>query len=81
MAGVDPNSPEAVTAYLTQLWQDVLRVSEVRPEDDFFALGGDSMQLVRMLVTVSSELGRELDSDLFFQRPSIATLVRIVTEG
>jgi epothilone polyketide synthase D len=34
---------ELLTRHLSALWREVLRVDVVRPEDDFFALGGDSI--------------------------------------
>ncbi|MFB4394984.1 MULTISPECIES: phosphopantetheine-binding protein, partial [unclassified Pseudomonas] len=45
---------------LALIWQDVLGVERVGLNDDFFALGGHSLQLVMLLSRIRGELDREL---------------------
>ncbi len=41
---------------LGAIWAEVLRVDHVGPDDDFFALGGNSLQAVRMAALVHGRL-------------------------
>jgi amino acid adenylation domain-containing protein len=45
---------------LGQIWQEILQVEQVRAEDQFLELGGDSLLAVRVVVAVREELGVEL---------------------
>lgn len=65
-------------ADLQQVWCDLLRQPVVRVDDDFFALGGDSMLLVSMLVHVSAGLERDIDYTAFIATPTIQTLARLL---
>ena len=63
---------------LQQVWCDLLRQPVVRVDDDFFALGGDSMLLVSMLVQAGSELDHDIDYAAFIATPTIRTLARLL---
>ncbi len=43
---------------LIGLWSRVLEVSDVQPDDDFFALGGHSMAAAKLFALIERELGR-----------------------
>jgi acyl carrier protein len=60
--------------YLQQLWSAQLNCPRVNIDDDFFEAGGSSMQVIEMLMTVSSKFGREIDFAEFFKEPSIRKL-------
>lgn len=64
--------------YLRTLWRTHLNVPSVGSQDDFFELGGSSMQAIEMLMTVSSELARELDYAEFFKEPCIRKLAELL---
>ncbi|MCD0448688.1 condensation domain-containing protein [Actinocorallia sp. API 0066] len=57
---------------LADLWRELLRVPHVRPDADFFDLGGDSFQAVQLASLVSRRFGVEADPDLAFDRPGLA---------
>ena len=65
---------DAVLAYLNDLWRELLRFDRVGPEDDFFALGGNSLLALQMLMTVSVKYGVEPDSARFLTDPTIRVL-------
>lgn len=70
-----------ISEYLKTVWCEHLGLRDVGADDDFFALGGDSMIVIRMLVAVSAKLDVELDYDRFFAAPNIATLAQLIEEA
>lgn len=54
---------------LGAIWAEVLRLDKVGPDDDFFAVGGNSLQAVRMAALVHERMGIEPPlMDLFAYR-------------
>jgi len=66
-----------ITAALMRIWHDVLGVP-VEPDDDFFDLGGDSFEAVRILTRIRSELGCDISPVELFDRPTIEELVPLM---
>ncbi|WP_330460381.1 amino acid adenylation domain-containing protein [Streptomyces sp. NBC_00820] len=60
------------------VWADVLGAGHVGPDDEFFALGGDSLLAVRLVVALRAELGLELRPADVFNAPTPAALTRLV---
>jgi nonribosomal peptide synthetase DhbF len=56
-------------ATMCDIWAAVLG-SPVGPDDDFFALGGDSLLAVEIEVRVEQRLGLEVDFRDFFAAPT-----------
>ncbi len=48
------------------VWERLLNIEPISVEDDFFALGGDSLLALRMVVELSTLLGQNLPDDLGF---------------
>jgi oxalate---CoA ligase len=62
---------------IAELWAGRLRCNQIRFEDDFFHLGGDSLEAVSMLSEVEALLERALPpgaTERFFEAPTLATL-------
>lgn len=49
---------------IAAIWQDLLRVSSVDVESDFFDLGGDSLALLSLFATIEARFGRRLTVDV-----------------
>jgi acyl carrier protein len=64
--------------YLLQLWSEQLNHPNVDIHDDFFEAGGSSMQVIEMLMTVSSKYGKEIDFAEFFKEPCIRKLSELL---
>ena len=74
--------PDATESRLIEIWSRILAVPQIRIEDDFFRLGGDSLSAAAMLIEVQRELnaGKErLDPAGFFEQPTVAALARLLS--
>lgn len=87
-SAVDLPSPRAGGAVsspaeqkLAQLFAQVLDVPQVRVDDDFFALGGNSLSASRLARQVGAELGKDLSLGTIFAAPTVAELARRLTVG
>ena len=62
---------------LAALYAQVLEVEgELGAADDFFALGGDSLSAVRLMIAIREEWGRDPGLAALFEYPDIAGLAR-----
>ncbi|MGW0532086.1 non-ribosomal peptide synthetase [Streptomyces sp. NPDC003032] len=62
-------------------WSRVLGVHEIGRHDDFFAVGGTSLSLVRVLGAVGKRFGITMRASRFSTRPTIAALAEAVRDG
>lgn len=60
-------------------WERVLGRAVPSTADNFFALGGTSLQAIELLNQVNEEFGCELDILSLLENPSIETLVRVAS--
>jgi amino acid adenylation domain-containing protein/non-ribosomal peptide synthase protein (TIGR01720 family) len=66
---------------LAEIWAEVLGAARVGVHDDFFQLGGDSIQGVRILSRIRAALGVELSPRAVFDAPSVARLAAAVRDA
>lgn len=57
---------------LVEIWERLLSVWPVGIEDDFFALGGNSLLAMQMVTEVRRVFGRSLQLNALFESPTIA---------
>jgi amino acid adenylation domain-containing protein len=75
-----PTSP--IEDYLARLWTDALRVQPIGIHDNFFALGGDSLQATRIVTRIQESYPTDIPLlTLFFQQPTIAELAPLIVGG
>ncbi|MFV2098685.1 amino acid adenylation domain-containing protein [Micromonospora sp. LOL_014] len=65
---------------VTGIWCAVLGADHVDPEDDFFAVGGDSALAVETAISLRALTGTELDLDILYQYPEFGRLLSFLTD-
>ncbi len=63
---------------LVAIWKDLLGLDQIGVDDSFLELGGDSLQLMRMINRVRHTFGREILIADFFLSPTVSALARIL---
>ncbi len=66
---------------LAAIWEPLLNASNLGADDDFFALGGDSLLAVSLLLSIEAEFGRRLTLAALFQAPTIARMAALLGEA
>jgi len=61
------------------LWKEILQTDRlVKPMDDFFSLGGSSIDMVMLLVRIQEEFSIELADGAVFQAPLLHEMAGLV---
>lgn len=63
---------------LLSIWQRVLGNSQIGTQNDFLALGGDSIQAARILAHVNERFGMDLQISDIFTTPTVAAMANLV---
>jgi thioesterase domain-containing protein/acyl carrier protein len=63
---------------LAEFWSELLGVSKVGVEDDFFDLGGHSLIAVRLFAKIKSEFSVDLPISVLFEAPTIRKCADLV---
>ena len=80
-------APEAPGAFSeierarADIWGEVLGTSAIDPSASFFALGGSSVDVARVLTRIEERFGRALDLEAFFESPTLAGAARVLARG
>ncbi|MGW3992726.1 amino acid adenylation domain-containing protein [Amycolatopsis sp. NPDC004772] len=59
---------------LSRIWAEVLSVDQVGVDDDFFALGGDSLLCLRVTARLRADFGAALAPRALFDNPTVGAL-------
>jgi amino acid adenylation domain-containing protein len=76
---VAPDTP--LETAMAELWAEVLGVPRVGMQDDFFALGGDSLSAVRLLSAVREQFGVGFPLAALFAAPRVGPVLERVLEA
>jgi len=69
-----------VESALVGIWEEILELEHIGTEDSFLALGGDSLQMIRMLNRVLQSYGISIPIADFFTLPTISNLAAMLYE-
>lgn len=73
---VPPTTP--LEHLLVELWEEVVDARPIGLRDQFFDLGGHSLQAVRLLSRIDQRMGCRLTVAAFVEDPTIEGLVRVI---
>ena len=74
----DDRPATALEARLQRLWTEVLRLDRVGLHEDFFMLGGDSLQAVELFLRIEREFGRRLPRAVLFEAGTVAKMAQTI---
>ncbi len=63
---------------LAVIWRELLGVADIHRDDDFFALGGNSLMALRMFARINREFGQSPPLATLLQHPTIASLAEVL---
>jgi acyl carrier protein len=66
---------------VTRHWINICGYEQVTANDDFFELGGTSLQAAEVVAAIQSLVGDEVQlMAAFFEEPTVAAMVRAIVE-
>ncbi|WP_437786409.1 myxochelin non-ribosomal peptide synthetase MxcG [Sorangium sp. So ce1097] len=75
-----PAPATSIERQVLRVWEQVLGVSGLSPDDDFFERGGQSLQTIQVANRLGVDLGREIPVALVFRHPTVASLARALEQ-
>lgn len=76
-AGLPPVGTEA---QVMAIWTDVLKADHIDPDDDFFEIGGHSLNGSQVLNRIAKTFGVEMEFDLLFDYATVRSLAQYIDE-
>ncbi|HEX3151861.1 MAG TPA: amino acid adenylation domain-containing protein [Gemmataceae bacterium] len=73
--------PTPIEAEVAAIWADVLELDVVRPEDDFFELGGDSLSAVQILTRITRRFNYKVTEVELFTARTVRGLCQVVEQA
>lgn len=66
---------------IAEMWQELFGIAEVGPEDDFFALGGNSLTAIKFLARVEERFGVDaLLPETLYEDARVASLAKAIEQ-
>ncbi|GAA1216939.1 non-ribosomal peptide synthetase [Prauserella alba] len=82
---VQPESPagplSGAERIVAEIWRDLLQTDDAGPDDDFFALGGSSLQLTRLANRIRKACGAAVDLSSLMNATTLAEQAAVVAEA
>ena len=82
-SGISLENPQdkahkAVDAQLVKMWEQTVGALPVGAHDNFFEMGGNSLLALRLIAQIEKRTGKKVPLSTFMQRPTIASVSRIL---
>ncbi len=71
LSGRDDGNYSAVEIAVAQAWAEVLGYDEINVLDDYYSLGGDSIDANKISNAIAKKLGTKVSMDVIFSHPTI----------
>lgn len=59
---------------LVEIWEGILNKERIGVNDNFFALGGNSLLVMKLINRIGNDFGMKIDFKSFFNKPTISSL-------
>jgi acyl carrier protein len=66
---------------LSIIWAALLKLEDVRPDDNVFTLGADSLLALEVVDTIEKRLGIELSPVACYEAPTVRLLAQMALEA
>ena len=66
---------------LLKIWEEILGLTAIGLDDDFFVLGGHSLNVIRMMSRIQEDLGVRLEMADFFENPTVAGMAAVICQS
>lgn len=63
---------------IAAVWQDILKIEKVGPNDDFFLLGGHSLLMMQLKARLEARLQRKISLAQLLQSPTVAGMAKAI---
>lgn len=74
------STEDDTTGQLTRMWQELLGVDSIGPDQNYFDLGGDSSLAVGLFAQIEKEFGVKLPLATLFESPTIRELAQVLSQ-
>jgi thioesterase domain-containing protein len=81
IGGVAPAPISAVEGTLLRLWEDVLETRGFGVEDNFFNLGGTSLQSARLLMEINRRFRMDLRLTTILEAPTVRSMAALISQS
>ena len=71
---------DQLESQLIQIWEQVLNIQPIGIEDNFFDLGGNSLQAVTLFAQIEKQFGKKLPLATLFQSSTVAEIAQIIRQ-
>lgn len=64
-------------AAIQTIWCDILKIDHCKPDDNFFDLGGNSLQVIKILNALDERFGLEIEIETIYDELTLAELTSV----